>query len=99
MGVVRKYIGENYDSIIEIAKVITKGHAPDFEDLAHEVILMVLEADEEKMSRIIEKKQMNLVGGWKSIKVADTVKELAYDVIIAYNIKTPINILEYFYNI
>ena len=34
---------------------------------------------------------MNLVGGWKSIKVADTVKELAYDVIIAYNIKTPIN--------
>ncbi len=55
---VRKYIGENYDSIIEIAKVITKGHAPDFEDLAHEVILMVLEADEEKMARIIEKKQM-----------------------------------------
>lgn len=55
---VNKYIGENYDSIIEIAKVITKGHAPDFEDLAHEVILMVLEADAEKMARIIEKKQM-----------------------------------------
>tara|TARA_B100000795_G_scaffold267977_1_gene253958 strand:+ start:5090 stop:5464 length:375 start_codon:yes stop_codon:yes gene_type:complete len=41
----------------------------------------------------MEKDQMNLVGGWKSIEVTDTVKELADYVIIAYNIKTPINII------
>ena len=58
MEVVQKYISENYDSIIEIAKVITKGHAPAYEDLAHEVILMVLEADNEKMKKLVDKKQM-----------------------------------------
>ena len=36
---VQKYIRENYDAIIEIAKVITQARYPDFEDLAHEVIL------------------------------------------------------------
>ena len=41
----------------------------------------------------MEKDQMNLVGGWKSIEVTDTVKELADYVIIAYNIKTTINII------
>jgi len=44
-----------------------------------------------KKETIIEKRQMNLVGGWKSIEVTDTVKELANYVIIAYNIKTPIS--------
>jgi len=44
-----------------------------------------------KKETIIEKKQMNLVGDWKSIEVTDTVKELANYVIIAYNIKSPIN--------
>lgn len=58
MGVVQKYIRENYGSILEIAKVITKGKAPDFEDLAHEVILMVLESDREKMAKIVSKNQM-----------------------------------------
>lgn len=45
----------------------------------------------ENKETTIEKNQMNLVGGWKSIEVTDTVKELADYVIIAYNIKTPIN--------
>ena len=58
MSVVNKYMNENYTRIVDIAKVITKGHAPDFEDLAHEVILMVLEADDEKMEALIKKKQM-----------------------------------------
>ena len=47
----------------------------------------------ENKETTIEKNQMNLVGGWKSIEVTDTVKELADYVIIAYNIKTPINII------
>lgn len=58
MSVVQKYIRENYDSIIEISRVITSGRKPDYEDLAHEVILMVLEADREKMQAIVKKKQM-----------------------------------------
>lgn len=45
----------------------------------------------ENKETTIEKNQMNLVGGWKWIEVTDTVKELADYVIIAYNIKTPIN--------
>lgn len=44
----------------------------------------------EKKETIIEKNQMNLAGGWKSIEVTDTVKELADYVIIAYNIRTSI---------
>ena len=58
MAVVQKYIRENYAAIIDIAKVITKGHHPDYEDLAHEVILMVLTANREKMAKIVEKNQM-----------------------------------------
>ena len=45
----------------------------------------------ENKETIMEKKQKNLVGGWKSIEVTDTVKELADYVITANNIKTPIN--------
>ena len=40
---------------------------------------------------IMDKKQKNLIGGWKSIEVTDTVKELADYVITTNNIKTPIN--------
>lgn len=54
----QKYIRENYDSIIEIAKVITQGRKPDYEDLAHEVILSVLTANRDKMNKLVEKKQM-----------------------------------------
>ncbi|ARV10576.1 hypothetical protein BTO05_13375 [Winogradskyella sp. PC-19] len=40
---------------------------------------------------IMDRKQKNLVGGWKSIEVTDTVKELADYVISENNIKSPIN--------
>ena len=55
---VQKYIRENYDAIVEIAKVITQARYPDFEDLAHEVILAVLTANREKMNAIVAKNQM-----------------------------------------
>lgn len=55
---VQKYIRENYDAIIEIAKVITQARYPDFEDLAHEVIIAVLTANREKMNAIVAKNQM-----------------------------------------
>ena len=54
----QKYIRENYEAIVDIAKVITQGRKPDYEDLAHEVILSVLTANREKMNLLVSKKQM-----------------------------------------
>ena len=54
----QKYIRENYDAIVDIAKVITQGRKPDYEDLAHEVILSVLTANRDKMNLLVSKKQM-----------------------------------------
>ena len=51
---IQKYLSDNYSEIIGIAKVITKGRKPDYEDLAHEVIVMVLESEREKMNRLVE---------------------------------------------
>ena len=45
----------------------------------------------EHKETIMDRKQKNLVGGWKSIEVTDTVKELADYVISENNIKSPIN--------
>ena len=55
---VQEYVRENYSLILEIAKTITHGRKPDYEDLAHEVILAVLESDREKMNDIIRKDAM-----------------------------------------
>ncbi len=55
---VQKYVSDNYAAIVEIAKVITQARYPDFEELAHEVILMVLTANRDKMRKLVERKQM-----------------------------------------
>ena len=47
------WLRENYATVREIAQVITKGKMPDAEDLAHEVMLAMLEADRAKMNNII----------------------------------------------
>jgi uncharacterized protein related to proFAR isomerase len=39
---------------------------------------------------VMEQKQRNLVGGWKSIEITDTVKELASYVVTQENIESPI---------
>jgi hypothetical protein len=39
---------------------------------------------------VMEQKQRNLVGGWKSIEITDTVKELASYVLAEKNIESPI---------
>jgi hypothetical protein len=46
-------------------------------------------AIEEKVV-VMEQKQRNLVGGWKSIEISDTVKELASYVLAEKNIESPI---------
>ena len=48
-----RWLRENYDTVRDIARVITKGKMPDSEDLAHEVILAMLEADPAKMNAVI----------------------------------------------
>lgn len=55
---IQRYIRENYDSILEIAKVITKGRKPDYEDLAHEIMLLLLTSNREKMNILVEKKKI-----------------------------------------
>ena len=55
---IREYIRDNYDSIIEIAKVITKGRKPDYEDLAHEVIEILLTGNLEKLNGIVKDKKI-----------------------------------------
>ena len=55
---IQRYIRENYDSILEISKVITKGRKPDYEDLAHEIMLLLLTGNREKMNSLVEKKKI-----------------------------------------
>ena len=55
---IQKYIKDNYSSIIEIAKVITKGRKPDYEDLAHEVIEILLTGNREKLNGIVKDKKI-----------------------------------------
>jgi len=56
--VIRAYISENYEMLKGIARTITKNRYPDCEDLLSEVVLILLEGDEAKLSRLIEKKQI-----------------------------------------
>ena len=55
---IQRYIRDNYDSILEIAKVITKGRKPDYEDLAHEIMILLLTGNREKMNILVEKKKI-----------------------------------------
>lgn len=48
------WIEDNYEVIRDIARVIVKGRQPDSDDLAHEVVLAMLEADRDKMDAIAE---------------------------------------------
>jgi len=55
---IQRYIRENYDSILEIAKVITKGRRPDYEDLAHEIMILLLTGNREKMNSLVRIKKI-----------------------------------------
>ena len=52
---IQKYVREQYGEILEVAKVITKGRAPDYEDLAHEVMVLLLEGNRDKMNLLVKK--------------------------------------------
>ena len=53
---IQRYIRDNYESILEIAKVITKGRKPDYEDLAHEIMVILLTGNREKMNSLVKSK-------------------------------------------
>ena len=55
---IQRYIRENYDSILEIAKVITKGRKPDYEDLTHEIMILLLTGNREKMNSLVKNKKI-----------------------------------------
>lgn len=55
---VKQYLSANYEVLLDMAKTITKNRYPDYEELTHIVCLILLEADPERMQKIIAKKQM-----------------------------------------
>lgn len=52
------YISENYDAIIEMAKTITRGRYPDYEELAHNVIEALYKKEPSYIQGLIERKQL-----------------------------------------
>jgi len=52
------YLEKSYTNLLDISKRITSNRHPDYEDLLHETILALYNADQEKIKIIIEKKQL-----------------------------------------
>ena len=52
---IHKYVKENYGSILEISKVITRGNKEDYEDLAHEIMVLLLTSNREKMNLLVKR--------------------------------------------
>ena len=52
------YLDKSYQNLLDISKRITSNRHPDYEDLLHETILTLYNADQEKIKIIIEKKQL-----------------------------------------
>ena len=52
------YLEKSYQNLLDISKRITSNRHPDYEDLLHESILALYNADQEKIKIIIEKKQL-----------------------------------------
>jgi len=52
------YLDKSYQNLLDISKRITSNRHPDYEDLLHETILALYNADQEKIKIIIEKKQL-----------------------------------------
>ncbi len=52
------YLDKSYQNLLDISKRITSNRHPDYEDLLHETILALYNADQEKIKYIIEKKQL-----------------------------------------
>lgn len=53
-----EYLDKSYTNLLDISKRITSNRHPDYEDLLHETILALYNADKEKIKIIIEKKQL-----------------------------------------
>lgn len=58
MNTLDRYLIDNYEVICEMALTITRGRKYDAEELAHEVIVVLYDADREKMEGLIQRRQM-----------------------------------------
>ena len=58
MQKLNEYLEKSYINLLDISKRITSNRYPDYEDLLHETILALYNADQEKIKIIIEKKQL-----------------------------------------
>lgn len=50
----KAWLQDNYGVVLDIAKTITRGKYPDYEELAHEVVVAILEADRARMNGIVK---------------------------------------------
>ncbi len=53
-----KYITNNYDRLGEMARTITRGRAPDWEELLHTCLTALYESDRERIEGLIERRQL-----------------------------------------
>ena len=53
-----QYITQHYDALEQMAKNITKGRHPDWEDLLHIALEAIWTADREKMDALVTKRQL-----------------------------------------
>lgn len=53
-----RYLSENYEAIVEMAKTITRGRHPDYEDLTHMVVEALYKKEASHITQLIERKQL-----------------------------------------
>lgn len=53
MNALDTYLAQHYDHVVEIARTITRGRYPDYEELAHETILALYGGKPEKIEGLI----------------------------------------------
>lgn len=53
-----EYVTDNYPKMREMARTITRGRAPDWEELLHTCILALYESDRTRIEGLIERRQL-----------------------------------------
>ena len=58
MDKLNEYLDKSYQNLLDISKRITSNRHPDYEDLLHETIIALYNADENKIKDIIKQKKL-----------------------------------------
>ena len=58
MDKLNEYLDKSYQNLLDISKRITSNRHPDYEDLLHETIIALYNADQNKIKHIIKQKKL-----------------------------------------